>query len=84
MNYVLSYNESDVVHGNEAMQPTPNFRVVYTRIFILQLVPAQVKKIVFAPILRQAYLIGLYHPLDSATNLKYKLLCFLTPNKIIL
>ncbi len=27
--------------------------------------------------------IGLYHPLDGATNLKYKLLCFLTPNKII-
>jgi hypothetical protein len=28
--------------------------------------------------------IGLYYPLDVATNLKYKLLCFLTPNKIIL
>jgi len=25
--------------------------------------------------------IGLYHPLDGITNLKYKLLCFLTPNK---
>ena len=25
--------------------------------------------------------IGLYHPLDGATNLKYKLLCFSTPNK---
>jgi hypothetical protein len=24
---------------------------------------------------------GLYHPLDGDTNLKYKLLCFLTPNK---
>jgi hypothetical protein len=24
---------------------------------------------------------GLYHPLDGNTNLKYKLLCFLTPNK---
>jgi hypothetical protein len=24
---------------------------------------------------------GLYHPLDADTNLKYKLLCFLTPNK---
>jgi len=24
---------------------------------------------------------GLYHPLDGATNLKYKLLCFLTPDK---
>jgi hypothetical protein len=23
---------------------------------------------------------GLYHPLDGATNLKYKLLGFLTPN----
>ncbi len=32
---------------------------------------------------RQLY-IGLYHPLDGVTNLKYKLLCFLTPNKIIL
>jgi hypothetical protein len=28
-------------------------------------------------------LIGLYYPLDGITNLKYKLLCFLTPNKII-
>jgi hypothetical protein len=27
--------------------------------------------------------IGLYHPLDGITNLKYKLLCFLTPNKKI-
>jgi hypothetical protein len=26
---------------------------------------------------------GLYHPLDGDTNLKYKLLCFLTPNKKI-
>jgi hypothetical protein len=25
--------------------------------------------------------IGLYHPLDGITNLKYKLLCFLTPKK---
>ncbi len=25
--------------------------------------------------------IGLYHPLDGIANLKYKLLCFLTPNK---
>jgi hypothetical protein len=24
---------------------------------------------------------GLYHPLDGDTNLKYKLLCFLTPKK---
>jgi hypothetical protein len=24
---------------------------------------------------------GLYHPLDGNINLKYKLLCFLTPNK---
>jgi len=24
---------------------------------------------------------GLYHPLDGVTNLKYKLLYFLTPNK---
>jgi hypothetical protein len=24
---------------------------------------------------------GLYHPLDGNTNLKYKLLCFLTPYK---
>ena len=24
---------------------------------------------------------GLYHPLDGITNLKYKLLYFLTPNK---
>jgi hypothetical protein len=27
--------------------------------------------------------IGLYHPRDDITNLKYKLLCFLTSNKII-
>ena len=27
------------------------------------------------------YLMGLHHPLDSDTNLKYTLLCFLTPNK---
>ncbi len=26
---------------------------------------------------------GLYHPLDGITNLKYKLLYFLTPNKKI-
>ena len=26
---------------------------------------------------------GLFHPLDGDTNLKYKLLCFLTPNKKI-
>ncbi len=26
-------------------------------------------------------IIGLYHPLDGITNVKYKLLCFLTPNK---
>jgi hypothetical protein len=26
---------------------------------------------------------GLHHPLDGATNLKYKLLYFLTPNKKI-
>ncbi len=26
---------------------------------------------------------GLYHPPDGVTNLKYKLLCFLTPNEII-
>jgi hypothetical protein len=26
-------------------------------------------------------LIGLYHPLGGITNLKYKLLCFLTYNK---
>ncbi len=26
---------------------------------------------------------GLYHPLDGVTNLKYKLLYFLTPNKKI-
>jgi hypothetical protein len=26
---------------------------------------------------------GLCHPLDGNTNLKYKLLCFLTPNKKI-
>ncbi len=25
--------------------------------------------------------LGLYHPLDGDTNLKYKLLCFLIPNK---
>jgi hypothetical protein len=24
---------------------------------------------------------GFYHPLDGKTNLNYKLLCFLTPNK---
>jgi hypothetical protein len=30
-----------------------------------------------------AKLIGLYHPLDGITNLKYKLLGFLTPNKKI-
>jgi hypothetical protein len=24
---------------------------------------------------------GLYHPLDGDANIKYKLLCFLTPNK---
>ncbi len=29
----------------------------------------------------QTILMGLYHPLDGDTNLKYKLLCFLTPNK---
>jgi hypothetical protein len=28
-------------------------------------------------------LMGLYHPLDGVTNLKYKLLYFLTPNKKI-
>jgi hypothetical protein len=28
-------------------------------------------------------LIGFYRPLDGVTNLKYKLLCFLTPNKKI-
>jgi hypothetical protein len=28
--------------------------------------------------------IGLYRPPDGVTNLKYKLLCFLTPNKLIL
>jgi len=27
--------------------------------------------------------IGLYHPLDGITNLKFKLLCFLTPSKKI-
>jgi hypothetical protein len=27
--------------------------------------------------------IGLYHPLDGITNLKYMLLCFFTPNKKI-
>jgi hypothetical protein len=27
------------------------------------------------------FLMGLYHPLDGNTNLKYKLLYFLTPNK---
>jgi hypothetical protein len=26
---------------------------------------------------------GLYHSLDGDTNLKYKLMCFLTPNKKI-
>ena len=26
-------------------------------------------------------LIGLHHPLEGITNLRYKLLCFLTPNK---
>ncbi len=26
-------------------------------------------------------IMGLYHPLDGVTNLKYKLLYFLTPNK---
>ncbi len=26
---------------------------------------------------------GLYHPLDGKPNLKFKLLCFLTPNKKI-
>jgi hypothetical protein len=26
-------------------------------------------------------IMGLYHPLDGDTNLKYKLLCLLTPNK---
>jgi hypothetical protein len=30
---------------------------------------------------RLVLLIGLYHPLDGVTNLKYKLLCFLTPDK---
>jgi hypothetical protein len=29
----------------------------------------------------QAKVMGLYHPLDGITNLKYKLLCFFTPNK---
>ncbi len=29
------------------------------------------------------FTMGLYHPLDGKTNLKYKLLCFLTPNKNI-
>ncbi len=28
-------------------------------------------------------IIGLYHPLDGTTNLKYTLLCFLTSNKKI-
>jgi hypothetical protein len=28
-------------------------------------------------------LMGLYHPLDGDTTLKYELLCFLTPNKKI-
>ena len=27
------------------------------------------------------FTMGLYHPLDGVTNLKYKLLYFLTPNK---
>jgi len=31
----------------------------------------------------QVLIMGLYHPLDGDTNLKYKLLCFLTPNKKI-
>jgi hypothetical protein len=31
---------------------------------------------------RHHTLIGLYYPLDDITNLKYKLLCFLTLNKI--
>jgi hypothetical protein len=30
---------------------------------------------------RHHILIGLYYPLDGITNLKYKLLCFLTLNK---
>ena len=30
---------------------------------------------------KSLYSMGLYHPLDGDTNLKYKLLCFLTPNK---
>ncbi len=38
------------------------------------------KKIMFMCISSQ---MGLYHPPDGVTNLKYKLLCFLTPNKII-
>jgi hypothetical protein len=31
----------------------------------------------------KAYRIGPYHPLDGVSNLQYKLLHFLTPNKII-
>ncbi len=31
----------------------------------------------------KCYSMGLYHPLDGNTNLKYKLLCFLTSNKKI-
>ncbi len=33
------------------------------------------------PILPKFDEMGLYHPLDGDTNLKYKLLCFLTPKK---
>ncbi len=34
----------------------------------------------FTMSVRPQYLMGLFHPLDGVTNLKYKLLYFLTPN----
>jgi len=32
---------------------------------------------------KEIRIIGLYQPIDGITNLRYKLLCFLTPNKKI-
>jgi hypothetical protein len=51
-----------------------NFQVLY---FTASSVSTQVWYI------GQFHPMGLYHPLDGVTNLKYKLLYFLTPNKKI-
>jgi hypothetical protein len=77
MNMTLRPNPVKLV-WNKFNQFLIAFFVIYYFSGALKRSGLQVSMSIFTPKFKR---MGLYHPLDGATNLKYKLSYFLTPNK---